>query len=143
MTLQEGKDILFNRIDTQIQKSGWWIFNKKDITLSITRILEPYEKVANFPLPAFVRLDEVRIDIRGIASYGDRIAWSEISASGITKETVHRGDQLFYRRNLLLCLHTGDIVTFPIADFDRFKGLLGHFIEQYKLAAAGGSVPSN
>lgn len=50
MTLEEGEISLFNKINNDIKESGWWFFNKRKIELSITRILEPYEKKSKFTI---------------------------------------------------------------------------------------------
>lgn len=140
MTKQQGIDLLFTRVQNEIDRSGWWIFDKKRIKLVINRILEPYEKSANFPLPESIVIDDIRIDAHGITFGRTSLTWAEICASGIKTYEIPAGEDYIVQKSLLLCLHNGKIHELYIEDFNRFKGLLGHHIEEYKLNS--GNDPS-
>lgn len=135
MTKKEGIKLLFNRVDNEIQKSGWWIFNKRNIELVITRILEPYEKKANLPLPEKLSIYDMTIDKQGILHHKELRKWSEICVTGIKTEKEYDGrhEVYIYTRHLLICMNNGDVFQYTLGDISKFKGLLGHFIEQYKI----------
>lgn len=133
MTTQQGTDLLFNRIRKEISDSGWWGFGKKETQLVINRILEPHEKSANFPLPESIVMTDIRIDAQGIAFGRTSLTWDEICVSGIKTYYIPSGEDHIQEKSLLLCLHTGKIHELYIDDFKRFKGLVGHHIEQYRL----------
>lgn len=44
MTFSEGKARLFEHVENEVKESGCLIFNKREIELTITRILQPYER---------------------------------------------------------------------------------------------------
>jgi hypothetical protein len=135
MELVEGKQLLINRVEYEIGKSGWWIFNKRNIELSITRILKPYEKTANLPLPDKLNVQSLIIDKQGVWCQGDMILWTEICATGIKTETIYdrTAEMNIYLNHLLVCLNNGTLMQFSLGDISHLKGLLGHFIELYKL----------
>jgi hypothetical protein len=134
MTLEEGIKILVNIVDLEIKNSGWWIFNKRNLELGITKILEPYEKSANLPLPEKLYVYNMTIDKYGISCHEDLIEWSEICATGIKTETISDGNSetYIYKKHLLICLHNRSVLQYYLGDISSLKGLLGHFIEQYK-----------
>lgn len=143
MDKREGEKLLFEKINNQIKESGWWIFNKRNIELTITRILEPYEKKANLPLPEKLQIDYLYINKDGIGNHTNLIKWSEICATGISKEfneerngednfLESNGEDYFYISKLHVCLNNKRILEFELGDISQLKGLLGHFIELYK-----------
>ncbi len=137
MTLEEGQNRLVHFVEEKIRRSGWFIFFKSDIKLSLTRILEPYEKSANLPLPEKLNLFEVEIDKHGILYNREEfLDWKDVCASGIMSEYISNGWMErgggYYKKYLLVILHSGDIIPFSLGDISRLKGLLGHFIELYK-----------
>ncbi len=134
MTIKEGVEILYDKVDFQRRKNSWWIFNKRNIDLSITRILEPYEKKANFPLPEKIRLNDICIDKNGIKYKDDQIDWSEICVTGISTEKSKNSYEKFnYLEKLLICFHDGQTLEFDLGDTSKYRNLLGHFIELYKI----------
>ena len=137
MTHNEARQKLIDHCDEEIRKSGFWIFNRKELHFDTCRILEPYEKEANLPLPEKLTVRGIHIDRTGI-DYGDGkpLAWDKIAAAGIKSEPLYQEHQLTeYIRHLLLCLHTGEIIVIAIGNIDHLKGLFGHFIASYKADA--------
>lgn len=133
MTLEEGRKRLFEHVENEVQESGFWYFNKKDIKLTITRILQPYERTANFPLPDKIEETDFIIDKEGITSNKNCYTWDEICVSGIKTEEIekYRNDSIYI--NQLVCiLHSGKILEFPIDKIEKYKGNLGHYIQLYK-----------
>jgi hypothetical protein len=51
MTEDEAIKKLIQFRDEKIKQSGWWVFNRKQISFARTKLLKPYEKDANLPLP--------------------------------------------------------------------------------------------
>lgn len=136
MTEEAGKDRLVQFVQRKIQKSGWFIFFKRDLKLTLTRILEPYEKSANLPLPEKLYLGEIELDKHGILyRREDLLDWKEVCATGILIEHIPKKWMEYegqYKEYLLVILHSGDIISFFIGDTAHLKGLLGHFVELYK-----------
>ena len=135
MTFEEGKNRMFELIEAEIKSRTRWFFGGPTIELSITRILEPYEKTANFPLPETISIDDMLFDKNGITMHTELLSWKDICASGIRTEEIFDGnaDEMKYIKKLVLILHSGEIFQYNLVDISKFKGLLGHFIEQYKL----------
>jgi hypothetical protein len=133
MTFEEGRKRLFEHVENEVKESGFWIFNKKEIELTITRILQPYERTANFPLPDKIEENDFIIDIAGITSNKTCYTWDTICASGIKTETIHKDENLTLYINHLVCiLHSEKILEFPIEKLEKYKWNLGHYIELYK-----------
>lgn len=135
MTQEEGQNRLVHFVEEKIRRSGWFIFFKSDLKLSLTRILEPYEKSANLPLPEKLNLFEVEIDKHGILYNREEfLDWKDVCASGIMSEYIPRSTEALghYKEYLLVISHSGDIIPFSLGDISHLKGLLGHFIELYK-----------
>lgn len=134
MTVAEGQNRLVQFVEKKIRDSGLWGFFQRKIDISLTRILEPWEKSANLPLPGEIRLSYLLIDQNGITCNGeDFIPWKEICATAIQTEQLSKnysGEN--YRKHLLIVLHSGKIISFELGDIAHLKGLLGHFIELYK-----------
>lgn len=136
MTVEEGQQRLIQAVEKKINDSGLWGFFQRKIDISLTRILEPYEKSANLPLPEEICSSSLLIDQNGITYNGeDFLDWKEICATAIQTEQLYKNytDEFYPRRHLLLILHSGKIVSFELGDISPLKGLLGHFIELYKL----------
>jgi hypothetical protein len=133
MTLQEGRKRLFEYVENEVKKSGCWIFNKRKIELTITRILQPYERTANFPLPDKIEETDFIIDKEGITSNEICYTWETICATGIKTETIYKDENLTLYINHLVCiLHSEKIQEFQIDKLEKYKGNLGHYIELYK-----------
>lgn len=147
MTAAEGKDRLVEFVQKKVDRSGFFIFFKRDITLTLTRILEPYEKTANLPLPQKIQLVDIELDQHGILYHREEfIDWNEVCATGIMSEYVRNKSwepENSYNRHLLVILHSGDIIPFEIGDIAHFKGLLGHFVELYKTGKQPESFAAN
>lgn len=133
MTFEEGKKRLFEHIENEVKESGCWIFNKREIELTITRILQPYERTANFPLPDKIEENDFIIDKAGITTNKTCYTWYTICASGIKTEEIkkYRNDSV-YINHLVCILHSEKILEFPIEKLEKYKGNLGHYIELYK-----------
>jgi hypothetical protein len=136
MTEEEGKDRLVYFVEKKIRDSSWFIFSGRDLKITLTRILEPYEKSANLPLPEKLTLGEIELDKSGILyRREDLLDWKDVCASGIMSEYISNGWPErggYHKEYLLVILHSGDIIPFYIGDISHLKGLLGHFIELYK-----------
>jgi hypothetical protein len=135
MTLEEGQYRLIQFVEKEIAQSGLWIFFKRDIEVSLTRILDPFEKTSNLPLPEKIRISVLEFDKRGInCNEEDFLEWEKICATAIKSERLrHNYSGEAYRKHLLLILHSGQIIQFLLGDISHLKGLLGHYIELYKL----------
>lgn len=141
MTREEGVKRLLKYCDVQMRKTGWFIFKNPNLKYKTTRLLEDYEKTANLPLPEKLKIGSVKIDSKGVGS-GDsyEFEWKDICVTGImtriipSKSDYPSEDHEYY---LLLCLMNGEIIEFFLQDIDHLHGLLGHFVEQYKLQYAG------
>ena len=76
----------------------------------------------------------------GIDLGSSKFGWNEIAATAFKIEVISSGydDEKSYieLRHLLFCTHDGEIFDLPLGTTDHFKGLLGHFIESYKLTYA-------
>jgi len=134
MTKAQGRERLIEYCDTEIARSGSWIFDKRTLYLDITRFLHPYEKSANFPLPKSLSIGTCRIDKNGIHANDSTLEWDKISAAGIKKEQfTDDGEHYYYEYHLMICLYTGKIRHISIVSNDLYRGLLGHYIEQYRI----------
>lgn len=93
------------------------------------------KKKANLPLPEKLNFYSICINKKGINKYSDLIQWSEICATGISIESIldKYGEDYRYINHLLVCLNNGKIIEFELGDISSLKGLLGHFIEEYKI----------
>jgi hypothetical protein len=135
MTKEEGKIKLFKIVEEEIKNSGWLIFNKRNIELAITRILEPYEKKANLPLPEKLKVCGITIDKQGITFEKGLTEWKEICATGIKTEITYDGnsEENIYEKHLMIIFQSGKAIQYPLlCDITNLHGLLGHFIELYK-----------
>jgi len=102
-------------------------------------LLEDYEKTANFQLPEILKIGTLKIDKNAVGVGDSCIEWKNICATGImTRIIPSRSDHVpdVHDHYLLLCLTTGEVIQFFLQDIERLHGLLGHFIEQYKLQYA-------
>ena len=133
MTFSEGKTRLFEHVENEVKKSGFWIFNKREIELTITRILQPYERTANFPLPDKIEETDFIIDKEGITSNEICYKWETICATGIKAEVINKNTKYSFKRNhLIIILQSEKILEFQIEKLEKYKGNLGHYIELYK-----------
>lgn len=135
MTADDCLNKLVQFCDKEVKDSGWWIFNKRKITFQKTRILESYEKTANLKLPDKLEIRSTLIDFNGIKVGPTLYCWEDICATGLKIETVdnkRHDDQFDYENYLLFCLKDGKVIQIELGEIDKFYGLLGHFIEQYK-----------
>src|SRR4051812_8425491 len=85
------KDCLDNIVkfcNKELRKTGWFIFNDHNVSLEKIRLLNDYEKDANFPLPAELSFESSRIDYHGIKHNTTQYKWSEISCLVIKNDTV-------------------------------------------------------
>lgn len=132
---QQAIELLFQFVEDERKNSGSWIFSKKNLELTITRYLEPYEKSANYPLPKSIIFTRIQLDKLGITNNntGFLTEWSAIAATGIKTERIDLDDIPRYDRYLLVCLKDGKIRQYELGNIDHFRGLLGHNIELYKL----------
>ena len=134
MTKAQGRERLIQYCDNEIAKSGFWIFDKRTLYLDITRFLKPHEKSANFPLPKSLSLSYCKIDKNGIHVDEYTVEWDKICAAGIKKEQLmDNGENTYYEYHLMICLYTGKIRHISIGSNDLYRGLLGHYIEQYRI----------
>jgi hypothetical protein len=134
MTFDEGRKQLFDFVEDEIKRSGFWIFNKRKIDLTITRILQPYERTANFPLPEKISEPEFVLDKNGITSENLFIRWSEVCASGVLNEDLNNdGDVRIFKNSFVVILYSEEIMVFEIKDLPKYKGNLGHYVELYKV----------
>ncbi len=134
MTKTQGRERLIHYCDNEIAKSGFWIFDKRKLYLDITRFLKSHEKSANLPLPKLLSLSYCKIDKNGIHVDDFTVEWDKICATGIKKEELKgKGENPYYVHHLMVCLYTGKISRISIGSNDLHRGLLGHFIEQYKI----------
>ncbi|MES2591815.1 MAG: hypothetical protein V4608_08020 [Bacteroidota bacterium] len=139
MTKEEGTKKLIDYCDNQIKKSGFLIFNKKIIRIERTVLFEPWERIANLKLPPQLTfqqdINNLIIDLNGI-TLDQKYNWSDISATAIkTEEIVVSEDTSRYDKYLLFCLNNGVVIECKLGDIDKYHGQIGHFIEQYKMAA--------
>lgn len=119
----------------EIKKTGFLIFFKSDIRFDQTRLLEPWEKTANLWLPEEIRFDEegVVIDSNGVIGGIHNIKWNEIIATGIKTKIIPREGHDLRLHSLLVATVNAEIIELKIGKIDQYHGLLGHFIEEYKL----------
>jgi hypothetical protein len=138
MTENEAIDKLIHFRDEKIKQSGWWIFNRKKIGFARTKLLKPYEKDANLPLPASLLFGNAKLDRIGVTIEKKQYFWNEILATGITTEYISYYDHKIYDNNykpdeyLLIYLVVGNIIEVHLGDTRNLYGQLGNFIEQYK-----------
>lgn len=135
LTKEEGIEILDRWVENEISKYRSWWERRRRIVVHLTRILEPYEKSANHPLPERIEQNSFTIDKTGIQTLLSKIDWSEVCVCGIAVEDL--GFDQFENKRLdyflLIVLHSKEVKRFTLHDFDKYKGLLGHFIELYRL----------
>jgi hypothetical protein len=139
MTKAEATKKLIEYCNDQVRKSGFLIFNKRDISVAPTRLFEQYERTANLKLPPKISFPKginwYTIDFNGI-DLGRTYQWCDIAATAIKTEGIAlTEDRTRYDRYLLICLNNGEILEKELGDIDEYHGQLGHFIEQYKMAS--------
>jgi hypothetical protein len=138
MTEDEAIKKLIQFRDEKIKQSGWWVFNRKQISFARTKLLKPYEKDANLPLPESLLIGKAILDKKGITIDKKLYLWKEILATGITTEYIHYYDHKIHENNykpdeyLLIYLFVGNIIEVHLGDTRHLYGQLGHFIEQFK-----------
>ncbi len=137
MTEQEAIDKMKQLCKKEARGTGWLgIFNTKDLLFEKTRILEDWEKTANFKLPENIHTGSVFIDNKGI-KYGKTFYnWSDIVATGIIIQTLPSNDEWRppkYLNFILIGFKNGNIIEYQLGDIQQYYGLFGHFIEQYKI----------
>lgn len=139
MTWEEGIKALYSYCEAETKSNRWEIFRRKIITFEANRILQAWEKEANLPLPDHIASEFVRIDKHGIIKGYDKYEWVDVCASGLKKELlpIEDDEALKYDYYLLICLHTHDIIELYLGAIDQYYGLLGHYIEQYRLHSKG------
>jgi hypothetical protein len=135
MTEEEAVQKLIQCCDAEIRRSGWWIFNDKDLKFTKTRLLQPHEREANLALPPSLHLKNTLINHEGVTIDLTLYKWIDIAATGIKTDAVpiYGFPKMRYDDYLLCCLHNGTIIECPLGDVGHLHGQLGHFIEQYKL----------
>jgi hypothetical protein len=135
LTKEEGIVLLDQWADNEINRSqGLWQ-KRRHIVVHLTRILEPYEKSANYPLPEYIEQRTFKMNQTGIQTLNGKIDWSDVCVCGIAVEElgINRFEEPEFNYRLLVVLHTMVIKQFTVYHFEQYKGLLGHFIELYRL----------
>lgn len=138
MTEKEGLTLLRQYVNAEQGRGGWWIFNDKNLSFTKTRLLKPYEREANLPLPASLQLEKVIFDHSGATIHSIPYQWKDMVATGIKTDPVIVIRKYRYDEYFLCCLQTGEVIEVFLGDITHLYGQLGHFIEQYK-----GSGPVN
>lgn len=139
MTKVEATNKLVNYCDDQVKKSRFLGFNKREISVEPTILLEQWQRTANLTLPSRLCFpkgkDDFVIDFNGI-KMGKTYKWSDIAATAIKTETIILTEDLNrHEYYLLTCLNNGDILERDLGNIAEYHGQLGHFIEQYKIAS--------
>jgi hypothetical protein len=143
LTYQQAIEHLFQFVEDERKNSDSWMSSKKKLELVITRYLEPYEKSANYPLPPRIIFPRMQLDKSGITNNntGFLTEWSAIAATGMKAERIDIDEAPSYDHYLTVCLTDGKIRQYELGNIDHFRGLLGHYIEQYKLEYNANILP--
>lgn len=139
MDEKEARHKLLKYCDREIDSSGWWIFGKKKLIIEYTRLLEPWQKTANIPLPDQISFANFDLNAGGIDLGSSKFNWDEIAATAFKIEMLdgHADNKPIELRHLLVCTHEGEIFDYSLGITDYYKGQLGHFIETYKRGYTG------
>lgn len=137
VTLEEAKELLMNHCDRQIKSSVKFfsLFSEPiKITLSFTRIMEPWEKDANLALPPKLFIHGGFIDKTGVCHYGELTTWNEFVLTAIAEHNILKGasEEYDYECHFMGCLKDGEIINEEILDWEKYSNLLRHFVELYK-----------
>lgn len=141
MTEKEAILKLIRYRNRKIKESGWWIFNKRKIAIKKTKLLQPYERDVNLPLPESLVIEKALFDKTGITTNSEFYPWKEILVTAILTEFIsyydHKvhNDQLKPDETLLIYLTNNTIIEVHLGDTRHLFDQLGHFIEQYKQIA--------
>ena len=138
MTVEEARQKIIAYCDNEIKNSGFLGFDKNKLELEFTRILEPYMKEANLPLPdslSFTNdLNEIVINSAGVKTSQILYAWLDIYMTAIKIHDISKHEQKReYNSYLIMCLTNGNIIELELGNLEKYCGLVGHFIEQFKL----------
>ena len=142
MTKEEAKETLLQHCDKVMKRANRFSFftdRRRDITLDITRILEPWEKDANLALPAKLNFPDhsigFTIDSNGLTLGNSLVKWNEVALTAIAKHFIQLGMRRYKTEYYFICcLINGDIIERELGNIDKYSNLLGHFIELYKNA---------
>jgi hypothetical protein len=139
MTPEEAKAKLVAYYKNKESKDPDWyrFISSVDLTtkISITELLEPWQKNANLSLPENIDLgNNVVIDVNGVKSYMGSIAWKDIFMTAVAEQSTYSNDDVIKSEHFFVaCLGDGRIFEAPVTNMNEYSNLLGHFIEQYKL----------
>lgn len=129
-------DKLVGFCNDELQKSGWFVFNDHHVSLETVRLLEDYEKEANFPLPAELRFYDALVSHRGIQVEENLYTWNDITCILVKSDTVPADYGSFERfrtnKYLVFALKSGEIIQIKAEKPEQYSNLLGHFIELYR-----------
>jgi hypothetical protein len=130
MTLQEGRKRLFEHVENEVKKSGFWIFNKRVIELTITRILQPYERTANFPLPDKIEETDFIIDKNSIILGKEKVYFSQINPKTIYLSSQTSNPPINKSNNPIKLF--GDLNLLTKLENAGWKGMLIEVIPVFK-----------
>lgn len=139
MTKEQILDKLLTYCDNEIcsfNKSRLFSY-RKSIHLAQTKIMEPWEKSANLPLPDKICFPKesciFKIDKKGVHLNHKLVKWSDIEVTAITVHQIDGGRRESYTQNYFMAYtKKGDIINQEIGDIHEYSNLCGHFIELYK-----------
>jgi hypothetical protein len=132
---------LYNKMQKQcleeVRQSGWLWFNKKNIRLEKTQLVNESNIQTIQQLPDKIcfpkKTEDVIINDKGIKNYSSFYSWSEIIATGIKKEVIPMEYMDNYKTSILIGLMNGRIVEIEIRNNIDFINDVGHLVELYKL----------
>ncbi|MBA3683363.1 MAG: hypothetical protein H0W73_19690 [Bacteroidetes bacterium] len=137
MTEKECLDNIVTFCNSELKKKSWLIFNDHTVTLDKTRLLQDYEKDANFPLPPLLQFEDTHVDHNGVKIENTLYKWSDICSTVVKydRRATKMGEEgKFITDNyLVFCLQTGKVIEVKLGDIRQYSNLLIHYIEQYKL----------
>ncbi len=137
MTEKECLDNIVDFCNKDLKKKGWLIFNDHNVSLEKTRLLQDYEKDANFPLPPLLQFDDTRVDHNGINIENNCYKWSDICSTVIKYDRrptkMSEEGKFTTDTYLVFCLNSGEVLEVELGDVKQYRNLLVHYIEQYKL----------
>ena len=140
MTDDEIVKLFLAHSDKEIRSfnRGHLFLFRKNIKISRTRILEDWQKDANFALPEKICFPkdscEFMLDHNGVYINRKLTKWSDIRFTALAKHDVQSGERgpTYIQNYFMAYTNSGKIINCEIGDLTEYYNLYGHFIELYK-----------
>ena len=136
MTTGEAKALLVAYYKKK-EKPNWYSFlitRNLTTTISITELLEPWQKEANLALPSNIELNGSFINEEGVKLPAQFVSWKDVFLTAVVQQSTYNGRRDKLKREYFFagCLNNGETFEIAVTDIGKYSNLLGHFIEQYK-----------